>query len=135
MKGRNIIAGFIVLSVVYAILFNPRGREYSREVDEEIKIAMRICENSQDYVMNNRERLKLSNNKLDDIPVEGVIPRLRHVRTPEVILLHSGYRHANARQAFFCTFNDPRGKAADSSSGYYYDYTQRAWVDTALNRR
>lgn len=129
------VAGAIIVTVLYVIFLNPRDSEYFKNVAKEIEIAKQICINSSKSVLNNMERLKLDNNKLDDIEVNGKIPELKYVRIPEVIFMHNGYARAGQKKELYCTFPDPRGSNEFGSGNYFYDYEDRMWVAKTRTRR
>lgn len=134
-KFKLLIAGALIIGVLFIAFFNPRDADYLKAVAEEIEIAKQICMNSSSTVLNNMERLKLDNNKLDDIPVNGEIPNLKYVRTPKVIFMHNGYARAGSKKELYCTFPDPRGSNEFGSGTYFYDYEDRMWVGKTRTRR
>ncbi len=126
-----VIAGLVVLGVVFMIFYNPYDEDYMQEVEKEIIVAKKLCENSREYILRNVNRLKLSDNVLDNIKVDGKLVKFEHLKHPQVLFFHTGYGHKNAGNELFCNFSDPRDKSKD----YFYDYDIGSWVNRMRTRR
>ncbi len=126
------VAAIVIIGILYAAVYNPYDEDYLIEVEDELKLARLICENSVDWVLANKERLKLDNNVLEHIKVQDKKIELEHVKYPRAVLLHDGFGHPNAQVEFYCTFEDPRGNTGKS---FYFDYRQRLWIDKTISRR
>lgn len=133
--AKLVIAGVFIIGIPFFIFSQPRGAEYQKLVAAEVEIAKKICIEAFDYILAEPERLKITGNKLNDIPVNGEIPRLKYVEYPRVLFLHNGYANINTMEEFYCTFRDPRGTNEYGSSSYFYDYNKMAWVARARTRR
>jgi hypothetical protein len=131
-KPKLVVGGMIVLAFLALVIINPYDGEYYMAVEEELPLAMAICENSAEWVRENPERLKMTQNNLDHIEVNGEIPKLKYIKYPRALILHDGYGHANAQVEIYCTFQDPRGGGGKT---YFYDYRRAGWVDKTLSRR
>lgn len=131
-RPRLFFGAVIVLGLLGLIIFNPDNQDYYMKVQEEIPLAMSICENAADWVRANPERLKMTQNVLKDLPVNGEIIKLKYIKYPRAIILHDGYAHPNAQVELFCTFTDPRGRAGKD---YFFDYYSGTWVDKTMLRR
>ena len=131
-KSKIIIAAIIILGLLYVLLYNPYDKDYLEAVEKEIPLAQALCESSVDWVLNNSDSLKLDNNTLDHIRVDGELVKLKHIKYPKAILLHDGFLHPGAQVEFFCTFREPRAYGEQS---YFYDYRRRIWVDKTIARR
>ena len=125
------IAGTIVLIILVIAFNDPYDEEYLQEVERELIIAKNICESSVNYVAKHSKKLKLGNNVLDKIPVNGKIYKLEHVDYPKVLFFHTGYKHKNAGNELYCSSSDPRG----SSKDFFFDYEYRRWVKQMRMRR
>jgi hypothetical protein len=128
----RVIAGLLIVGVtLYFVIGNPRGAKYNIAVEQEIKLARKICENGADWVLENLSDMKLGEATLDHIQVDGKAPELKHLRYPEVLFFDTGFRHSGQQAEINCTFSDPRS----FSTHYYYDIRHRIWVDKARTRR
>ena len=129
-KSKLIIAGLVLAGVAYALVINPYDKEYMAQVETELALARKICENSRDFVMRYPNRLKLDVNVLENIKVDGKIIKLEHIAYPEVLYFSSGFRHRNAGNELYCSFSDPR----TSSVEFFYDYKRDQWVPRTRSR-
>lgn len=133
-KARIFMAILILCGIVYVIFGFGYGKDYHNRVNTELEIAKFICENSQEYVQKNPERLKLGKANLKNFAVDGERFELKYVKYPQVIFLESGFsnidRSKTARD-IFCTYSDPR----DSTADYYYNYEKHIWQDKIRFRR
>lgn len=126
-KAKLIFGAVIVVGLIILVFFNPRDKNYMRAVAAEVEIAKRICLNAANIVQTDTSRLKIGNNTLNDIPVDGKIPVLRYVEYPKVMFFRNGFaRHENIDE-LFCTFKDPRGTNEFGSGHHYYDYKTSQW--------
>lgn len=125
-----VIAAIFVLGFIGTLVFSPRGKEFHLTSEEEIKVAFQICENSREWVENNRSRLKIDEAKLSHIRVNGKIPKFKYVKTPQVIFIASGFDAPNMTNDIFCEVIHPATKKR-----YYFDYTNRIWKDKVRFRR
>lgn len=128
-KGKLILAALIVIGIISALFLNPHDAEYHQAVQAEIEIAKKLCEQSRDIVVNNMDRLKLDDNQLRDIPVDGQVPEFRYIGIPRAVLFHSGFAYAGSYKELYCTFKDPRGAVNGPSASYFYDYNEQKWVN------
>ncbi|MCB1652350.1 MAG: hypothetical protein KDI46_09895 [Alphaproteobacteria bacterium] len=129
-------AGILILVVIYFAFFSGRGKEYHQHVEGELLLARMICEESQGWVLANRERLKIGKADLRTFKLRGETVALKHVKYPEILFLDTGVRGANADspevwQNFVCEVSDPRSH----STHFYYDYQKRRWIDKVRFRR
>jgi hypothetical protein len=92
-------------------------------------LAMMICEESQALMYEFTDRLKMDDNILDKIPINGQIIRLELVEYPKVLLFSQGFEHTQKDDELFCSFKDPR-----SGKSYFYSYNTRTW-DTKSRTR
>lgn len=129
------VAALIIVVLPVFIFSRPQGSDFRRHATQEIEIARKICIVSYDHVMANPDRLKMDNNVLNDIPVDGEIPRLKYVRYPKVVYMHNGFARINTEESFYCVIEDPRGVNEYGTSAYYYDYKDRSWRGSALPHR
>ena len=130
-RFKIIVAGAIVLGVLFLFLYNPYDEEYFEEVEKEIVLAKKICENSRNFILSHQKRLTLDNNVLRDIKVNGKKVELEHVKYPKVLFFHTGYGHKGAHNELYCSFSDPR----KSSMTYYFEYERSMWVPRTRTRR
>ena len=130
-KVKLAIGAGIILTIAVLALHDPYDEEYMQEVEKELVIAKAICENSLDYVMRHSKKLKLGHNKLDNIKVNGKLMKLEHVKYPEVLFFHTGFKHPNAGNELYCSFSDPRS----SSQDFFYNYEYKTWVKNMRSRR
>ncbi len=130
-KGKLIIAAAIMGLIIYLVLYNPRDNTFYVESEIEVALARKICENSVQWIENNMDRLKLDNNDLRHIPVQGRQVILKHVKYPKIIFLHTGYKHSNANNELYCSFKDPR----NASIHYFFDYGTQGWVERTRTKR
>ena len=125
------------MGVGYVVFGFGYDDDYHQQVEKEKKLAVAICENSANWVFADPNRLKHGKSGLENVRVNGKLVKLEHVKYPKVLFLDSGIRNItlDGRGAttndIFCFFKDPRS----SSSGYYYNYETRQWVDKARFRR
>ncbi|MCB9983128.1 MAG: hypothetical protein H6861_05585 [Rhodospirillales bacterium] len=133
-KSRLIAAAMIVLALLYIILGPRFGREYQKEIYYELQLTAAICENSREWVLNNRQRLKMGQGDLRDIPVNGRPVKLKYVKYPTVMFMDSGIKMANSQRTateIYCVYADPR-IAGDRK---YYKYDEQIWVEKVRFRR
>lgn len=126
-KAKLIPALMVIGFLIYVVVGGAYGRDYHRNLDREINIARALCENSRRLVLNELERLKLGNNILREVEVNGKTQSFEYIAFPKVVFLDTGFgRIGNraAEQDVFCTFEDPR-----SRKEYYYSYDKGAWAD------
>ncbi len=131
-KFKVFIAFLIVITLLFTLLLKPHGKKYMAEVEEELKVARLICEQSTDWVLENVDRLKLDNNMLETMTGDGNKIKFKHVKYPRAVLLHDGYGHPNAQVEFYCTFRDP---STSDGQIFYFDYRTRTWIDKTISRR
>ncbi len=127
-----LVAAAVIGGVSYVVFYNPYDKEYYTEVERELGLARLICENSEEWVLSNEEHLKMDDNTLDRIRVNGQLIKLEHVKYPKAVLLHDGFHHPNAQIEFYCTFEDPRG---NTGREFFYDYHRHTRVDKTISRR
>lgn len=126
-----VAAAAIVLGLIFMLVFSPRGKKYYMAAEEDVKVAMQICQNSTEWVKANKSRLKMgSQSKLDHIKVDGEIPKLKHAKTPQVIFIASGFNAPNMTNHIFCEIIHPATKKK-----YFFNYDDRSWSDKARMRR
>mgnify|MGYP000388969197 CR=1 FL=1 len=125
------VAAVVLITILFLTFYTPHDEEYMEEVEKELILAKKICENSRNVVLSQPKRLKLSHNKLDDIKVNGKRVELKHVEYPRVLFFHTGFKHTNAGNELFCQISDPRGTSKD----YFYDYEYRVWKNNTRTRR
>ena len=125
----------IIAAILTLVFYNPHDAEYSKEVDREIRLAAAICESSRDWVLGNRNRLKLDEATLKHIRVKGEYVTLEHVKYPKVLFFHDGFEHPTAQVDLVCHFKDPRGGFGRTSDGYFFDYQGNVWVNRTRMRR
>ncbi|MCB1562159.1 MAG: hypothetical protein KDJ75_01155 [Alphaproteobacteria bacterium] len=130
-KTKLVIAAFIVGGILFVAFLDPHDPEYHQAVDQELKLAKRVCEESLGWVMQNPERLKMDNSSLEHIKINGQSVRFEKIKPPYVLFWHSGFVHPGAANEIYCTFSDPR----DSTADFYYSYEQRIWIDKIRFRR
>ena len=136
-KSNLIFAALIIAAIIYVVVPDKRGKEFHRQVEEEIQLARVICEESLGWVLENRKRLKMGQSDLKNFKLNGYSFDLEYVDYPEVLFFDTGFRSATVdsskvpQQDFFCVFSDPRSSSAD----FYYDYSKRRWVDKIRFRR
>jgi hypothetical protein len=124
------VAGVIIIALPVLILSRPQGAEFRKRATEEIEMAKQICIAAHNEVTANPQRLKLDENTLNDIPVNGQIPKLKYVEYPKVIYTHGGFARMNTSQSIYCAIKDPRGRNEYGTNTYYYDYQDRSWRGT-----
>jgi len=126
-----IAAACLVLGFIGVIIFTPRGKDFNARSQEEVKIAMQICQASKSWVQANRSHLKLGNaSKLDNIPINGNIPEFKYTKTPQVIFISSGFNSPNMTNNMFCEVINPMTKQK-----LYYDYEKGIWRNKIRFRR
>jgi len=125
-----IIAALFVLGWLGTLIFSPRGKDFNITSEREVKIAMQICQNSQQWAQANRSRLKIGDSKLDHIKVNGEIPKFEYVKKPQVIFIASGFDAPNMMNDIFCEVTNPATKQK-----IYFNYGNRAWTDKVRFRR
>lgn len=127
--------GAVIAGLLFTLIFfNPRDKEFMKEVTIEIEIAKQICEQSRETILGERSRLKLGNNILNDIPIDGKIPIFRHMYYPKVMFMRNGFGTDDSIEELYCTFSDPRGANEYGSGNYYYDYKTLQWVARTKTR-
>ncbi len=127
-KIRLIAAVAVVFGLGYA-LFNQRDAQYYNNVAYEIKLAMRICEESREYALEHEHEMLLTKNTLDHIKLDGEEVKLRYVAYPRAMLFHNGFIHQNTQSEYYCLIIDPRGRAGSLNGELKYDYRRRKWVE------
>ena len=126
-----VAAAIVILGLLFLLIFSPRGKDFYLTSDKEVRIGMQICQNSTNWVITNRHRLKLGqDSKLDHIKVNGEIPEFEHLKTPQVIFIASGFDAPNMTNDIFCEIIHPATKEK-----YYFDYSKRAWTNKVRFRR
>ena len=125
-----VIAALFILGWLGTLIFAPRGKEFHLTSEKEVKVAMQICQNSTEWVEANRSRLKIDEAKLSHIRVNGEIPRLKHVKTPKVVFIASGFDAPNMLNEIFCEVMNPATKHK-----LYFNYGSRTWTDKIRFRR
>ncbi|MAE52308.1 MAG: hypothetical protein CMH27_10915 [Micavibrio sp.] len=134
-KMTLVFAGAVIGGLFFIVFLNPRNSDFYIAAGQEVALAKQICIESRAYVQREPRRLKLGQNILDDIPVNGSVPKLRYVGYPRVMFMHNGYGHKSSQKEFYCTFTDPRGANKSGSSHYFYDYNTGNWVERTRTRR
>lgn len=134
-RFKLVIAAGIIIFVLYIFFLTPRSSGYLKAVAAEIEIAKQICINSEEMVIGNIQKLKLDSNILNDVPVNGEIPKLKYVPYPKIIFMRYGYSRNKDGEELYCTFKDPRGTNEYGASAYYYDYKKKQWVNRTRTRR
>ncbi len=125
-KGKLLMTALIIAGIVYIIFGFGYGADYHDQVNRELELAKRICEESNRYVMSNPNRLKHGKSELDKFPLDGEEVKLEFVKYPQVIFLRSGFNNLDSRQAaedIYCFYEDPR----DSSADFFYNYKRKIW--------
>lgn len=129
------LAAFVVIALPVFMLLRPQGSDFRKSATQEIEIAKQICISAFDLIMEDPERLKMSKNVLDYVPVNGAIPKLKYVQYPKVVFMHNGFARINTEQSLYCVFNDPRGTNEFGTETYFYDYMDGTWRGTAIPHR
>lgn len=129
------VAGCIVIALPLFILSRPQGAEFRKQATQEIEMAKKICVIAYDEIRMNPDRLKMDRNTLNDIPVNGSVPRLKYVDYPKVMYMHNGFARINTTESFYCVINDPRGRNEYGTNAYYYDYKDRSWRGSPMPHR
>lgn len=127
---------FIILLIAAAlyVMFSDRFTQAHRnEVETELGLARMICENSYDWVSRNRDRLKMGEEDIKNLTVNGKHITLKHVAYPTVLFTDTGIREIDGRAntGFYCTFVNPLSR----TQRFFYDYEKREWVRRAGFRR
>lgn len=124
----------ILLMIPTFALLNSKGVDYYVQVEQEIVIARKICEESRDVVLNDKKKLKFFHNTLNYISIDGQIPQLQYIKYPKAIYKHNGYAKNDYHIDLYCTFRDPRGAGATGDDHYYYDYRRGIWIESTDTR-
>jgi len=133
-KARLIAAALIILALLYIIVGPRFGRDYQRQIYNELLLAEAICESSRTWVLANLRRLKLGQGDLRHITVNGKPVELEYVAYPKVMFMDSGIEKigkGRTAQDIYCVYGDPR-TAGDRK---YYKYDERIWVEKVRFRR
>ena len=132
-KIRLIAAALIIAGIVYVIFGGAYGKKYHEGVQRELRIAATLCENSLPYVAQNEAYLKLGNDFLKNVKVNGKLQKFEYIKHPKIVFYDTGFGKIGNRPAetdLFCSFKDPR-----TNQNYYFKYDTGKWVDKVRLRR
>ena len=127
-KSRLIAGAVILAGVGYVVFGGAYGREYHKQVNEELSIAVKLCENSRGFVMRNFNSLKIGNTVLKEVRVNGEKREFEVISHPEIVVTATGFTTTLGErkdQQIYCNFEDPR-----SGKNFYYRYESGRWEDS-----
>lgn len=128
-RAKMTIAGMLVAGILFMALLSPRDPKYFEAVQKEIQLAMLICEESEEWIYEYTDELKMDDNVLDEVKVNGRHIQLKLVEYPKVLLFSQGFEHTRKRDELFCSFQDPR-----SGAHYFYSYKTKTWEQKSRTR-
>ncbi len=127
--GRLFTAGALLAGIAYAVYINPKDTSYFDAVEKEIVVAMRLCEESEDWLYTSTDHLKMDKNVLNQVLLDGQKVHFKHLKHPEVLLFSQGFEHTRETDELFCSFKDPR-----SGRAFYYSYKHKRWEERSRTR-
>ena len=133
-KAKKIFALIVFAAIIAMIIYRPYGAEYAAEVDKEIVIAQKICESTRDFAFNNLSALKMDENLLRRVKVDGKEVKFKHIKHPRILFFHDGFVHPNSQVELFCHIKDPRTDFMRDTNEYFYDYRRQKWVSNTRTR-
>jgi len=96
-KAKKIFTLVVFAAILALIFYRPHGPEYAAEVDKEIVLAQKICENTREWALNNLSSLKMDERTLKNVAVNGQVVKFKHIRDPKILYFHDGFAHPNAQ--------------------------------------